>query len=146
PEKPTATGKKATADSLKTVTGSMVAALNKPAPAPLLTADMPPPSEIQIQVLNGCGTPGVAGKVRGVLRQRGFDVLSFGNANSQSYEGTVIWARSELPFSELAARRLANSLGISADQVSIHENLGMGDIDVTLILGSDYQKLNLTAR
>ena len=146
PEKPKATERKAASDSLKTVTGSLVPAIKKPAPVPLLTADLPPPGEIQVQVLNGCGTPGIAGKVRSALRSQGYDILSFGNANSQNYEKTVIWARSALPFSELAARRLAHGLGLSADQISIQENLGMGDIDVTLILGSDFQTLNLTGR
>ena len=145
-EKPTITERNATSDSLKTVTGSLVPAVNRPAPVPLLTADMPSPGEIQIQVLNGCGTPGIAGKVRSALRSQGYDILSFGNANSQNYEKSVIWARSALPFSELAARRLAHALGLSADQISIHENPGMGDIDVTLILGSDYQMLNLSGR
>jgi len=146
PQKQAIPESKVAAESLKTVTGSLVPAIKKPAPVPLLTADMPPPGEIQIQVLNGCGTPGIAGKVRSALRSQGFDILSFGNANSQNYEKTVIWARSALPFSEQAARRLAHMLGISADQISIQENLGMGDIDVTLILGFDYQTLNLTGR
>jgi hypothetical protein len=145
PQQTSSKGSQAPTDSAKTTKGSMVPALSQPAPVPLLTADMPKPSEVQVQVLNGCGTPGVAGKIRGVLRQRGFDVLSFGNAGSQNYDKTQVVARSQLPFSELAARRLAHSLGISADQISVQENLGLGDIDVTLILGTDHQKLKVAA-
>jgi len=144
PEKPATASEKPFRDTLKVSPGSMVApSVQKPAPAPLLTADLPAPGEVQIQVLNGCGIPGVASRVRSVLRERGFDVLSFGNAQKQDYARTVVIARSELPFSERAARRVANSLGISADQVSVQTDLGLGDVDVTLILGSDYQKLNL---
>jgi len=77
------------------------------------------------------------------LRKRGFDVLTFGNAQAQDYSQTVVIARSALPQGELAARRVANALGVTVDQIQIKEDPNLVDTDVTLILGADHTKLNL---
>jgi hypothetical protein len=131
-------------DTVKVAPASTVTpAVQKPAPAPLLTDDMPAPRDIQIQILNGCGTPGIASKIRGVLRQRGFDVMTYGNAQTQDNSKTRVIARTGNNSSLLAAQRLANSLGISADQVSVDPDPNMVDIDVTLLLGADHSKLDL---
>jgi hypothetical protein len=118
--------------------------LSKPSLVPTLTADMPDPGKIHIQLLNGCGAKGLATKARLSLRQRGFDILTFGNAQAQDYKQTVIIARSPLPAGELAARRVANALGVTVDQIKIEQDPNLVDTDVTLILGYDYTKLNLS--
>ncbi len=136
----------ATNDSLKTISATaLVPPLVKPAIIPSLTADMPAPRDVHVQLLNGCGVPGLASRARAALRSRGFDVLTFGNAQAQDYNRTVVIARSDAPQSELAARRLANALGVTVDQISVQADPQLVDTDVTIILGADYQKLNLTA-
>jgi hypothetical protein len=117
--------------------------LSKPSLVPTLTTDMPDPGKIHIQLLNGCGAKGLATKARLSLRQRGFDILTFGNAQAQDYKQTIIIARSPLPAGELAARRVANALGVTVDQIKIEQDPNLVDTDVTLILGYDYTKLNL---
>ncbi|RJP80914.1 MAG: LytR family transcriptional regulator [Candidatus Zixiibacteriota bacterium] len=133
-------------DTVKVAQAStVIPAVNLPAPVPLLTDDMPAPRDIHIQILNGCGTPGIASRVRGVLRQRGFDVLTFGNAKSQDFSQTRVIARTEDPSSLLAARRVASSLNISADRVSVEPDSKLVDTNVTLILGADHNEMDLTS-
>ncbi len=133
-------------DSLITTSASLVEVpLEKPAPVPPITSQMPEPGQIHIQVLNGCGAADLAKTTLKALRQRGFDVLAAADAKSHDYSKTLVIARSETPFSELAAKLVANSLGISADQISIEKDPNLVDTDVTLILGKDYKSLKLKA-
>ncbi len=111
-------------------------------------ASTPPPqplsaAEINVQVLNGCGVRGIAGRVRNILRGRGFDVLSYGNARKQNYNRSLLIIRSEGVFGERAAEVLAKSLGISPEQIRKESDPSLVDIDVTVILGLDYRHLNL---
>lgn len=122
---------------------AVAGAISKPSLVPSLTPDMPEPGKIRIQLLNGCGAKGLATKARLSLRQRGFDVLTFGNAQAQDYKQTVIIARSATTIGELAAKRVANALGVTVDQIKIEEDPNLVDTDVTLILGYDYLRLNL---
>jgi hypothetical protein len=142
-QKLTTAPQKTIVDSTKTAS-SVPATLSKPDLVPQLTADMPEPGQIHIQLLNGCGASGLATRARLSLRKRGFDVLTFGNAQAQDYSQTVIIARSPLPKGEQAARRVANALGVTVDQIKIQEDPNMVDTDVTLILGADHPKLNLS--
>jgi hypothetical protein len=128
----------------KTANADMVGLpLSKPGEVPPLTADMPEPKNIRIQLLNGCGVPGLATRARTALRAQNYDILTFGNAQAQDYSKTQIIVRDTTPKSELAARRLANSLGLSSDQITTNVDPNLVDLDVTLIVGSDYKKLNL---
>lgn len=47
-------------------------------------------SELSVEVLNGSGTPGLAGKVANLLEDAGFDSIDTGNADSFDFEETVI--------------------------------------------------------
>ncbi len=104
---------------------------------------LPDPGKIRIQILNGCGAPGIANRLRTVLRDRGFDVLTVGNAKAQNYKRSALIARSDPPFGELAAKAVAKSLGISEEQISVKKDPALVDTDVTLVIGADYQRLNL---
>lgn len=94
---------------------------------------------IQIEVLNGCGVPGLATKYTGTLRGYGFDVVETGNFDHFNLEKTIVVARSEQTEN---ARRVAQALGIE-DQYILHEVSPEFYLDVTLVLGDDYQTLNL---
>ncbi|MFS8159809.1 MAG: LytR C-terminal domain-containing protein [Candidatus Roizmanbacteria bacterium] len=50
----------------------------------------------KIKVLNGSGIAGVAAKVSDVLKDKGFDVLSPGNADKSDYKETVIQVKKML--------------------------------------------------
>ncbi len=142
-EKLTTAPPKTVADSSATST-SLPAQPPKPSLIPPLTADMPFPGDISIQLLNGCGVKGLATRARLSLRKRGFDILTFGNAQAQDYKQTLVIARSATPAGELAAKRVANALGVTVDQIKIEEDPHLVDTDVTLILGYDHTQLNLS--
>lgn len=103
---------------------------------------LPSPSEIKVQVLNGCGVRGIASKFRGILRQRGFDVMSYGNAAKQDYRKSQVIIRREGAFAEGAAVVVAESLGIPSGQVLTEFDPTLVDIDITLLLGQDYNQLS----
>lgn len=126
---------------------SSVAAVEREEAEPIQTEPIKPeppaPNEIKVEVLNGCGAQGIASRVRDVLRQRGFDVMSYGNAGRMDYRKSLILIRSETSKSELAAQVVANSLGITTSQIRAEKDPSSVDIDVAVILGSDYRKLDL---
>ena len=96
-------------------------------------------SVIQIEVLNGCGIPGLATAYTGTLRNYGFDVVDTGNFDHFNVENTLVIARSNQIEN---ARRVAKALGIDERHI-LREVSGEFYLDVTLVLGADYETLNL---
>jgi hypothetical protein len=96
-------------------------------------------SVIQIEVLNGCGIPGLATAYTGTLRSYGFDVVETGNFDHFNVENTLVIARSNQTEN---ARRVARALGIDERHI-LREVSGEFYLDVTLVLGADYESLNL---
>lgn len=94
---------------------------------------------IQLEVLNGCGITGIATRFTDKLREYGFDVVETGNYDHFDVSKTFVISRSGQMEN---AYRLANALGISQEQV-IREQSPDFYLDVTLIIGSDYESLNL---
>ncbi len=93
------------------------------------------PSFIKISVLNGCGVPGIAATWRERLRRMEFDVRETGNA-SRRYERTIVLSRTE---DMTYAKYLANKLNIDENNVYMQLNRDLVDIDLTVIIGADYQ-------
>lgn len=93
---------------------------------------------IQIEVLNGCGVSGIANAYTGLLRKNGFDVVETGNFKSFDVQETIIVSRSGIMKN---AHRVANALGVSEDNV-ILESSPDYYLDVSVIIGHDYEKLN----
>jgi len=50
---------------------------------------------VQIQVLNGTKTPGIAGETKEMLKRLCFDVIRFGNARTQDIDNTSLYYKSE---------------------------------------------------
>lgn len=101
---------------------------------PVLISDI-----IQIEVLNGCGVPGLANRYTQTLRTYGFDVVESGNFDHFDVDKTIIISRRQ---NIEHARRLASALNISPDQI-LREVSDEYFLDLTLILGRDYESLNL---
>lgn len=91
-----------------------------------------------IEILNGAGIPGLAGKFSDYLRGEGFDVLRFTNAQRYDYPRTLVINRG----SDVSqAQMVAQALGMDPGDV---ENIPDQDvqIDVTVVLGDDYNTLS----
>jgi len=95
-------------------------------------------SIIQLEVLNGCGESGIANNFTALLRSNGFDVVEIGNFDRFDVENTFVISRSSSPNN---AKRVAEALGISEDNI-IREESQDFYLDVTVVLGKDYSKLN----
>ncbi|MFU8861888.1 MAG: LytR C-terminal domain-containing protein [Cyclonatronaceae bacterium] len=94
---------------------------------------------IQIEVLNGCGVPGIATRFTNTLRNNGFDVVDSGNFESFDVRETIVIDRSgNLDH----AIRIARALGISEENI-IRETSPNFYLDATVVIGSDYEKLKL---
>ena len=61
-----------------------------PAPTPTPTPSTPQRSDIKVQVLNGGGTPGSAGKAKAFLEEKGYTVDDVGNTDEYTYKKTEI--------------------------------------------------------
>ncbi|MFQ5601513.1 MAG: LytR C-terminal domain-containing protein [Candidatus Krumholzibacteriia bacterium] len=86
---------------------------------------------LQVQVLNGSGKPDLARAVSDMLRDRGLDVVSVGNADASDYPETlVLLRRGPMP----AAQRVAAELGMG---VPLEQRDRTRLVDVTVILGRD---------
>ena len=89
--------------------------------------DEPIPADIRVEVLNGARTDGLAGRVAGLLEDRGYDVTGVGNTEPR--DDTIV---RHPPGQRTAAERLTVDLPAEAtleesDQVSV----------VTILLGRD---------
>ncbi|MEX0608544.1 MAG: LytR C-terminal domain-containing protein [Balneolaceae bacterium] len=93
---------------------------------------------IQIEVLNGCGISGIANSYTGILRTNGFDVVETGNFETFDIQETIVISRSGVMDN---AYRVANALGVAKENV-IRESSSDYYLDVTIVLGLDYEKLN----
>lgn len=110
---------------------------------PDIAADRAPLSEsgahdldrqrVSLEVLNAAGDRGAAELMSDKLRDMGFDVKTFGNADSFDRERTELLDRSQRPG---AARAIADSLGGVPLRVEPAPELYL---DATLLLGDDWR-------
>lgn len=99
-----------------------------------------PPKVIQLDVLNGCGAKGVAGKMTAFLRANGFDVVEMKNYKTMTVPRTLVIDR----IGDLtSARRVATALGVPESNIIQQINQDYF-VDVSVIIGHDYGALHLT--
>lgn len=94
---------------------------------------------IQIEVLNGCGVPGLADRFTTKLREYGYDVVETGNFKNFDMQESVVIARSQ---NRENAESIARTLGISEKNILIEQSRDFY-LDATLVLGANYKQLNL---
>ena len=106
-------------------------------PGPLGGAGGPAPEAIRVEVWNGSGQGGVAGRLSTFLRDGGYRVVAARNADRDDYFATLVVARNEDP---AAARSVSQYLG---GLPVIRQARGSDQADVTVVLGSDRSRLRL---
>ena len=94
---------------------------------------------IQIEVLNGCGVSGVASDFTTKLRANGFDVVESGNFDTFDVRQTMIIDRTG---NRRNAEAIAHALGVE-DSLIIEESSRDFFLDATVVIGADYDQLNL---
>lgn len=87
---------------------------------------------IRVEVLNAAGVDALARRATGRLRELGFDVVYYGNADQFDVDSSVAIARLD---SIEPARRVADALGVQRVEREPDENLYL---DVSVILGKDW--------
>ncbi|GIV45459.1 MAG: hypothetical protein KatS3mg036_0277 [Ignavibacterium sp.] len=93
---------------------------------------------IQVKVLNGTQTDGLAKKLTDFLRSKNFDVVIQGNYNERNVKKTfIIDHRGD----KKILRKIIRVLKIDPDQVKT-DIKEFELTDVTIVIGEDYQKLN----
>ena len=94
-------------------------------------------NRIEVEVLNGCGIPDIAGKFTDYLRAHGYDVVRFTNAQRYDYPRTLVVSRGT-DFSR--ASLVAGTLGVESSAVENMPEPSL-QLDVTVVLGQDYATL-----
>ncbi len=87
---------------------------------------------IRVEVLNGGGIQGVAAQATEVLRDRGFDVVYFGNESSFGRDSSVIVDRT---MRSGALDSVSRSLDIAATRID-PDSARL--VDITVLLGTDW--------
>jgi len=96
-----------------------------------------PASIIQLEVLNGCGTAGIADKFTDYLRGHNFDVVNRGNYRSFDINNTFVIDRT----GNIAnAEKVAVALGIDRKYI-VQQTSDDYFLDVSLVIGRDFNNL-----
>jgi len=112
----------------------------KPLPQQGIVTPPPPPrnstaaglGRVRVEVLNAGGREDMARFATDHLRDRGFDVVYFGNAETFGQDSTIVLARAGRP---RAAAAVGQALGTDRVESQPDANLYL---DVTVLLGSEW--------
>lgn len=104
-----------------------------PAAAPTRATGKAPVGRVRVQVLNASGRPGLAREATGLLRDRGFDVVEFGNGKGFPPDSSIVLDRAGR--AEMA-RQVADAVNIRRVAARPDSNLYL---DVTVVLGRDWK-------
>ncbi len=119
-------------------------------PAGTIIEEPEKPEIVRLQIKNGCGIKNVAEDIAQSFMQSStgvfFDIIDKGNARTFNYEKTLVIDRKGDPvnagsYSE-AALYVAELLRVAPEQLLIEKlSDNLLDIEVTIIIGSDYDSL-----
>ena len=94
-----------------------------------------PPDQIEVQVLNGNGRPGVGEKVAERLIGHGFRVVLSSNAPNFDYDKTLIITYEDSEEGDAIAAEARRLIGLGEVQVSAQSQ---GIVDLTIVVGKDF--------
>ncbi|MDO8452306.1 MAG: LytR C-terminal domain-containing protein [bacterium] len=90
------------------------------APTPTPTEAVIDKAEVSVEVLNGTGTAGHAGKAKSVFEDLGFEDITAGNAVSKDATSTTVEFSSDIPAS--VRKEVVDALDLVFDEVEQSEN------------------------
>ena len=96
------------------------------------------PQKLKVEVLNACGTPGVAKELTDYLRQRDVDVVYYGNFGNRNISETLVVDRKDLNLQN--AKIIGEILGLEKDRM-IPLISPQRQLDVTIYIGRNYSQL-----
>ncbi len=102
-------------------------------PSAAARSDAVPAGRVRVQVLNASGRPGLAREATRVLRDRGFDVLEFGNGKGFPPDSSVVLDRTGRTE---VARQVADAANIRRVTARPDSSLYL---DATVVLGRDWR-------
>ncbi len=92
---------------------------------------------IQVEVLNGCGVPGLADKLTNYLRKHDIDVVSTGNYANFDILTTKILDRSD---HHQRSTEVAKLLNLPSERILLRKDENL-QLDATIVIGADYKTL-----
>lgn len=95
----------------------------------------PPRDEIEVEVRNGNGRPGIGEAVAERLIGHGFKVVISGNAPHFDYEKTLIITYEDSDRADAIAEQARSLIGLGEVQMSANEQ---GIVDLTIVVGKDF--------
>jgi hypothetical protein len=99
-----------------------------------------PISDITIEILNGCGEQGIAAKAADFLRSEHIDVIRSENADNFDYQSSILIQHSDDLYNvKTVAEILDFNLNNKNHVIFLPES--DSDVDLTLIIGSDYHSI-----
>ncbi|MCK5738151.1 LytR C-terminal domain-containing protein [bacterium] len=102
--------------------------------------DVIPGTQLTVEILNGCGQPGVAGKVESYLRQKSCDVVATGNYQTYDVEKTFVIDRKHNGM--VYGNEVAKKLGLPVNSNTIVPFMSPErQVHVTVVIGKDYKQL-----
>jgi len=122
----------ATGDQLFSTIASQAADLN-PAQARLVNE----PAVARVEVLNGTGYPGIAARIRDLLQERGWQVVSIGDADRSDYRRTLIVNYNADP---LLVSRVGSELELQSNLPTLNGLILSNTVDLRIIAGQDFLK------
>lgn len=122
----------ATGDELISTIASQTANLN-PADELLVRE----PAATRVEVLNGTGYPGIAARIRDLLLERGWQVVSIGDADRSDYRRTLIVNYHVDP---ALISRLGNELELQSNLPTLNGLRLSNTVDLRIIAGQDFLK------
>jgi hypothetical protein len=106
-----------------------------PSPTPTPDVSKLDRSALSIQVLNGSGTPGLAGKVKALLEEKGYTVDNTGNADNYDYTSTQILVKAEHEaYIPLLEEDLKEDYSLGTSEATLDEDV---TYDVRIIVGKE---------
>lgn len=95
-------------------------------------AELTPPGNLSLKVLNGSGTAGVANSLAGVLKAAGYNVTSVGNAKRFNYENSTIFYKSGRQAEAEALRNASSRPEATLEE----ENSVTAGLDLVVVVGA----------
>jgi len=107
---------------------------NSPTPTPTTEVKLDR-TELTIQILNGSGAPGVAGKAQEYLESLGYNNVDTGNADAYDYEETIISIKPDKEvYLDLITEDLAEEYTVADKAKELDEG---SDFDIVITIGTN---------